>query len=229
MTNLNLGYARVSGPNQNLDLQIKALEDAGCDKIITEKASSMGHRPKFEEMLSVLRKGDIVTVWKLDRLGRKSLQLHQTIDEIHQKGAYFRCITQDMDTSTSQGMLLFTMLSAVAEMELNNIRERTRAGLERARAKGNFGGRRKSLTDIQERKLFHEYTDPERVKTTKEIAEYYGISRQSVVRIVNRISKQVADEEREARANLASKNNLPEQSDLEDFTGDHVHPAMKAS
>ena len=144
-----IGYARVSTRDQNLQMQIDALQAAGCEKIYEEKVSGAAKiRPKFDEMLENVRKGDTIVVWKLDRLGRSLVQLVNLIGELGERGINFRSLTdREIDTSTSLGRLLFIIASALAEMERDRIRERTRAGLDSARAKGLVGGRKRKIDD----------------------------------------------------------------------------------
>src|SRR5436305_14096367 len=141
-----IGYARVSTHEQHLDLQIDALKAAGCQKIFTDKISTLkAERKGLEEALAFLRHGDVLVVWKLDRLGRTLKQLIELIAMFNQKGIGFKSIKETIDTTTSTGKLVFHIFAALAEFERDIIHERTRAGLEAARARGRNGGRPKSL------------------------------------------------------------------------------------
>lgn len=146
-----IGYARVSMADQNPQLQIDALVKAGVprDRIYFDQASGSGDakRPKFDLMMKDAREGDVVVIWKLDRLGRNVRQVLDTFAELHDKGARVKVITQDIDTTTVMGRLIVTIMAAVAEMERDLIRERTKAGLAAAKAEGRVGGRRSKLTD----------------------------------------------------------------------------------
>lgn len=148
-----IGYARVSMADQNPQLQIDALLAAGVpqDRIYFDRASgSHTNRPQFTRMMKDARDGDIIIIWKLDRLGRDVQQVLATFQELDDKGAGIRVITQPgMDTTTVMGRLIVTIMAAVAEMERDLIRERTRAGLAVARAAGRVGGRKSKLTDEQ--------------------------------------------------------------------------------
>ena len=145
---MQIGYARVSTDDQNLDLQNDALKQAGCDKIIEEKASgAKTDRAGLDEALSFLRKGDTLVVWKLDRLGRSLQHLIQVVNQLREKGIYFRSIQESLDTSSSGGKLIFHIFGALAEFERDVIRDRTMAGLAAARARGRVGGRPKIMTD----------------------------------------------------------------------------------
>ena len=139
-----IGYARVSTHEQILDLQLDALKHAGCseDKTYTDKiSSSKADRPGLKAALDQLRAGDTFVVWRLDRLGRSLQELIGLVGDIHAKGAGFKSLTENMDTTTPGGMLIFHFFGALAEFERGIIRERTNAGLQAARARGRTGGR----------------------------------------------------------------------------------------
>ena len=143
-----VGYARVSTPSQSLDLQIEALNAAGCDKIFTDIASgAKTARPGLNDAEMILRKGDALVVWKLDRLGRSIQHLIESINALKKNGIGFRSLQESIDTQTSGGKLVFHIFSALAEFERDLIRERTSAGLEAARARGRKGGRPKSIDE----------------------------------------------------------------------------------
>jgi DNA invertase Pin-like site-specific DNA recombinase len=154
-----IGYARVSMSDQSPQLQIDALLAAGVDRrdIYEEQASGSGvKRPEFDAMLKDARAGDIVVIWKLDRLGRSVRQVLSTFDYLARKGVAVRVITQPgMDTSTAMGRLIVTIMAAVAEMEKDLINERTAAGLKAARAVGRIGGRKEQYTDAQISEVMH--------------------------------------------------------------------------
>jgi|SRR5208337_1036609 len=143
-----LGYARVSTLDQNLALQQGALKEAGCVKIFIEQMSgAVMERPALAEALEYARSGDILIVWKLDRLARSMKQLIETIESLRLRGIGFRSLTEAIDTTTPQGVLVFHMFSALAEFERALIRERTRAGLKAAKRMGRTGGRPAKLTE----------------------------------------------------------------------------------
>ncbi|MEX1029979.1 MAG: recombinase family protein [Paenibacillaceae bacterium] len=147
---MEIGYARVSTTDQSLDLQIDALTKAGCseEKIYREKKSgSKDDRVELQRALNDLRKGDIFVVYKLDRLARSTVKLIQTLKEVQAKGAEFVCLNGDIDTTTPAGKAMFGMLAVFAEFERDLIVQRTKDGLEAARARGKKGGRPK--TDIK--------------------------------------------------------------------------------
>jgi DNA invertase Pin-like site-specific DNA recombinase len=145
---LLIGYARVSTLDQNLALQQDALTSAGCEKIYTEQMSgAVADRPILHEALDYARSGDTLVVWKLDRLARSMKQLIETIEKLRLRGIGFRSLTESIDTTTAQGLLVFHMFSALAEFERSLIRERTRAGLAAAKRQGRTGGRPPKLTE----------------------------------------------------------------------------------
>jgi|SRR5215213_842450 len=139
---MHIGYARVSTTEQTLALQKDALEKAGCDKVFDDTASgSIADRRGLEEANNQLRAGYVLVVWRLDRLGRSLKHLIQTISALHAKGIGFKSLTEQIDTTTSGGKLIFHIFGALAEFERDIIRERTRAGMQAARARGRQGGR----------------------------------------------------------------------------------------
>jgi DNA invertase Pin-like site-specific DNA recombinase len=145
-----IGYARVSTHEQTLNLQQDALQKAGCSKIFTDTASgAKTERIGLEEALNYVRKGDSLVVWRLDRLGRSLPHLISTMTDLEERGIGFKSLTENIDTTTSGGKLIFHIFGALAEFERNLIRERTTAGLSAARARGRRGGRPKSLTGKQ--------------------------------------------------------------------------------
>lgn len=142
-----VGYARVSTADQNPDLQLDALKAAGCEKVFVEKASgAQRDRPELAAALAYVRPGDGIVVWKLDRLARSMKQLVETVEGLEGRGIGFRSLTEAIDTTTPGGKLVFHIFGALAEFERSIIRERTRAGLDAAAARGRKGGRPSKLT-----------------------------------------------------------------------------------
>src|SRR5271157_6028469 len=142
-----IGYARVSTQDQTLNLQKDALEKIGCSKIFTDTASgSSTDRKGLEEAIEFLREGDMLVVWRLDRLGRSLKHLIETITSLSNRNIGFKSITENIDTTTSGGKLIFHIFGALAEFERDIIKERTQAGLVAARARGRLGGRPKALS-----------------------------------------------------------------------------------
>ncbi|BDO95831.1 recombinase family protein [Escherichia coli] len=144
------GYVRVSTNHQDTELQRLALESAGCERIYEEYASGRtANRPVLKELITVMKSGDELIVWKLDRLGRSMRHLVVLVEELRERGINFRSLTDSIDTSTPMGRFFFHVMGALAEMERELIVERTKAGLEAARAQGRIGGRRPKLTPEQ--------------------------------------------------------------------------------
>jgi DNA invertase Pin-like site-specific DNA recombinase len=142
-----IGYARVSTEDQNLDLQRDALKQAGCEQIYTDRVSgTKAERKGLTEALSHLRSGDTLVVWRLDRLGRSLRHLIDTVTDLQEREIGFKSLQESIDTTTSGGKLVFHIFGALAEFEREIIRERTKAGLTAARARGKSGGRPKALT-----------------------------------------------------------------------------------
>jgi DNA invertase Pin-like site-specific DNA recombinase len=145
-----IGYARVSTHDQTLALQQDALQKAGCSKLFTDTASgAQAERKGLEQALNYVRKGDTLVVWRLDRLGRSLPHLIATMTNLEERGIGFKSLTENIDTTTSGGKLIFHIFGALAEFERNLIRERTQAGLLAARARGRRGGRPTALTARQ--------------------------------------------------------------------------------
>ncbi len=145
-----VGYARVSTDDQNLDLQQDALRSAGCEKIFTDKVSgTKSERPGLTSALEFVRAGDTLVVWRLDRLGRNLQHLIEVVEGLGRQEVGFRSLHESIDTTSSAGKLIFHIFCALAEFERNLISERTRAGLDAARARGRNGGRRRSLNADQ--------------------------------------------------------------------------------
>src|SRR5579859_4736085 len=139
-----IGYARVSTQDQTLDLQTDALKRTGCEKIFTDTISgAKSERPGLQETMNHLRAGDMLVVWRLDRLGRTLKHLITTITDLSERGIGFISLQESMDTTKSGGKLIFHIFGALAEFEREVIKERTNAGLQAARARGRFGGRPK--------------------------------------------------------------------------------------
>ena len=173
---MNIGYARVSTEDQNLDLQIDALEEAKCDHIYKEKMSGTIHdRPALDKALNFMRKGDTLVVWKLDRLGRSLRHLIEVINQLMDDGMYFMSLQEKIDTTSTSGKLIFHIFAALAEFEREIISERTKAGLIAARARGRIGGRPKKLNEEQTqmvKKMWKDHTIP-----IDEICRTFNISR----------------------------------------------------
>lgn len=149
----NVGYARVSTDDQNVDLQLAALRKAECDIVFTDRGFSGTSilRPGLQKALAILKTGDTLTVWRLDRLGRSLPHLVEIITSLGLRGIEFRSLTESINTTSSGGTLVFHMMAALAQFERSLISERTRAGMAAAREQGRPIGRRYSLTDAQQK------------------------------------------------------------------------------
>jgi DNA invertase Pin-like site-specific DNA recombinase len=180
---MNIGYARVSTQEQNLDLQNDALKAAGCENIYTDKMSgAKKNRPGLEEILGFIRKGDTLVVWRLDRLGRSLKHLIQVLNQLDEKGVYFKSIQESLDTSTPGGKLIFHVFGALAEFERDIIRERTLAGLASARGRGRIGGRPRKLSADQVEMAKKLICDP--TISIAEICRTFSISKATLYRYV---------------------------------------------
>lgn len=178
---MKIGYARVSTDDQNLDLQRDALQKAGCERIYEEKESGgKAERPELLKTLENLRPGDTLVVWRLDRLGRSLKHLIQTVEELEGRGVGFQSLTETIDTTTSGGKLIFHIFAALAEFERNLIRERTRAGIVAARARGRQGGRPATMDEQKKRQAQILRNDPTQSVTA--ICKTLGISRTTFYR-----------------------------------------------
>ena len=180
---MKIGYARISTIDQNLDLQIDSLKKAGCEKIITDKISgSLSERVGLKELLSIIRQGDEVIVWRLDRLGRSLKHLIELINIFHDKGVFFRSLEESINTNNSTGKLIFHMFGALAEFERNLILERTKAGMAAARARGRIGGRPKKL-DKNKRQLAIDLYNGKK-HSLEEICSMMGVSKPTLYKYV---------------------------------------------
>ena len=146
-----IGYARVSTKDQNLDLQLDALQKEQCEKIYKEVISgAKSERPILQEMLSQVRSGDVIVIWKLDRLGRSLRNLVDIVGQLINQGVGLKSLNDNIDTTTPQGRLTFNIFASLAEFERDLISERTKAGLNSARARGRTGGKPKGLSQQAE-------------------------------------------------------------------------------
>ncbi len=179
-----IGYARVSkGDEQSNAAQLRALTAAGCQRVFEETASGgRWDRPVLQDMLKQLRDGDVIVVWKLDRLTRSLKDLLHLIERIKLAGAGFRSLTEAIDTTTPAGRMMMQMVGSFAEFEREMIRERTSAGLAQARAEGRVGGRRRKLGDKQRAEIADSVISGR--KSAAEMARLYRVSQPTVSRIV---------------------------------------------
>jgi DNA invertase Pin-like site-specific DNA recombinase len=181
-----IGYARVSTSEQNLDSQMDALNEAGCKKIYADKMSgAKADRPELRKAIDDIRPGDTLVVKKLDRLGRSIKNLIELINELHNKEAGFKSLSENIDTTTSGGKLIFHIFGALAEFERDIIHDRTMAGLKAARARGRQGGRPRKITDklIQQMKTLYDANET----PVAEICRSFGISRSAFYKLTSKI------------------------------------------
>ncbi len=179
---MRIGYARVSTFDQNPELQLEKLRDAGCERVVVEKASgARTDRPELTRLLrDMLREGDTLVIWKLDRLARSLKQLIETAEDLKGRGIGLVSLTDAIDTSSPGGMLVFHLLGAIAEFERALIRERTAAGLAEAKRKGKKGGRPRCLSEkdtAAAKALLAEGS-----LTSKEVAARFGVSKATLYR-----------------------------------------------
>ncbi len=178
---MRVGYARVSTPDQSFDRQREALEESGCIRIFEEVVSgAKTARPVLETVLDYIRPGDTLVVWRLDRLGRSLGKLIELMNSLRERDIGFHSLTEAIDTTTPMGQFYFQITGAFADLERNLIRERTRAGLESARRRGQKGGRRKAIdpkTFTSALQLYEAKTD-----SVQSICDQLGIAKRSFYR-----------------------------------------------
>lgn len=176
---MNIGYARVSTKDQELALQVDALKGEGCKTIFKEKVSgAKADRPQLRKMIDQLREGDVIVIWKLDRLGRSLRDLVNLVSEIQEKGAGLKSLTDQINTTTPTGKLTFHLFAALAEFERDIISERTKAGLASARARGRTGGRPKGLSkEASDKAMLAETLYKQEEMSINEICSHLNISR----------------------------------------------------
>ena len=177
-----IGYARVSTDEQKLEAQIDALEGAGAERIFSDKITgSKRKRPQLDQMIDQLRQGDVVVVTKYDRLARSLRDLLDIVETIRERGAGFRSVAEDIDTTTPAGRLVFHVFASIAQFERERISERTREGLQAARKRGRVGGRPPALSPAQ-RDEVRRMRDEEH-RPLSEIARLFKVSTKTVRRV----------------------------------------------
>jgi DNA invertase Pin-like site-specific DNA recombinase len=193
-----IGYARVSTNDQDAAAQVAALKGAGCERIYREKASGgRWERPELRRLLDQLRKGDVLIVWKLDRLSRSLRDVLTIMERIAEANAGFRSLTEAVDTTTPAGRMMMHMVGAFAEFERAMLRERTKAGLESARRNGRIGGRRPKLSRQQQGEITRMVSRGE--KTAADAARLFKIHPATVSRLLSKACL-VNDRERAPRS-----------------------------
>ncbi len=181
---MRIGYARVSTEDQTLDLQLDALKADGCEAIYQEQASGKSAaRAELENCLKAIRAGDSLVVWRLDRLGRNLADLVRIVNDLESRGVGFVSLTEQINTTSSSGKLVFHLFASLAEFERNLIKERTQAGLKAARARGRVGGRPTKLTgkDLAMAKALM----ADRNNDVGDVAKRFGVHRSTLYRVVN--------------------------------------------
>jgi DNA invertase Pin-like site-specific DNA recombinase len=184
---MNIGYARVSTLNQNLDLQVQALRKAGCKKIFREKVSGASRQPpEFQRLLDQLRNGDTVITWRLGRLARSSRDLLETREAIREAGAHFQSLSEPWaNTTTHAGKLIMTVFAGIAEFERDLSRERTSAGREAATRRGTHLRRPRKL-NTEQRKLARRLRDEG--QSVREIADTFNVHTATIYRLSSTVA-----------------------------------------
>jgi DNA invertase Pin-like site-specific DNA recombinase len=181
---MNIGYCRISTDTQNDALQLDALNEAGCERIFSDVASgAKTERSGLKEAIAYARSGDVLVCYKLDRVGRSLKDLIDTVNLLKERGIGFRVLTQQLDTTTPAGMLIFHVFGAIAEFEKSLIQERTSAGLKAARARGRVGGRPKTMD--QKKLSIAESLYKDGKTNVSEICKTLGISRATFYRNIS--------------------------------------------
>lgn len=189
---MKVGYARVSSRGQNLETQIKVLEEAGCEKIFQEKKSgkSSKNRIEFQAALDFVREGDILIVTRLDRFARGNIDLYKNLEILHYKKVELKAIHQDFDTTSSHGRAMFGFLATMAEFETDLRAERQAEGIKNAQARGvKFGAKPKMMTEqVQEASNMQKTGE----MTNQQIADYFGVGRSTLLRYLSKFKKSSA-------------------------------------
>jgi len=185
---MHIGYARVSTNEQETAAQVTALKAVGCERIYREKASGgRWDRPELHRLLDHLRKGDVLVVWKLDRLSRSLRDVLTIMEGLGEAKAGFRSLTEAIDTTTPAGRMMMQMVGAFAVFERAMLRERTKAGLDSARREGRIGGRRSKLTLTQQKEVIRLVTKGR--KTAADAARLFSVHPATISRLLQRSGK----------------------------------------
>jgi DNA invertase Pin-like site-specific DNA recombinase len=227
-----IGYARVSTGDQNTAAQVEKLQAAGCTAIYKENASGgRWDRPELHKLMDRIGNGDVLVVWKLDRLSRSLSDLLHILKKLDDAGAGFRSLTEAIDTTTPAGRMMMQMLGSFAEFERAMLRERTKLGLARARAAGRKGGARFKLTPAQQKEAF---AMVEAGRTQTEVAELFRVDRSTISRLVS--ERRVLDRkalkpmktERSSPPNAARKVSSSSKGNLDDFPSNTITMATQS-
>lgn len=183
------GYARVSTAEQSLDSQLDSLKAAGAEEIIQEKITgTKADRPELNRLLDKLRKDDVIVITDLTRLSRSTKDLFNLVEQIENKGANIKSLKENwLDTTTPQGKLMFTLMAGISQFERDLISQRTKEGLAAARARGKKGGRKPKLDDNKKKAIYELYQ--QKKATVKSICDMFNISKPTLYKVVNEISK----------------------------------------
>lgn len=183
-----VGYARVSTNHQETHLQMDALKRAGCRRIYREKASSVGQRPQLDLCLSGLQPGQVLTVYKLDRVARSLRELLQVLEALHARGVGFRSLTEPIDTSTPVGLLILQILGAVAQFERSLIRQRALAGQVAAYRRGvRWGGQKRVLTEVDRVEV--QLLRRTGLFTIAMLSDIFGCSQSTICRAIGQLKR----------------------------------------
>ena len=190
---MKIGYARVSTQDQNLEMQLDALTKVGCERIFQEKASGVkSERPELLAMQQILRQGDVIYIYKLDRLGRSLKHLLEMTSDFEKKGVGLISLNDPIDTTTAQGRLIFNIFACLSEFERDLIRERTKSGLEAARARGRKGGRTRGLSkEAEKTAMLAQTLYNERKLGVNEIAKELTISKMTLYKYLRHRGVQI--------------------------------------
>ena len=181
-----IGYARISTSEQDTKVQVSALESAGCELVFREKASGgRWERPELHKLLGQLRKGDVLVVWKLDRLSRSLRDVLTIMEQLQERKSGFRSLTEAVDTTTPAGRMMMQMVGSFAEFERAMLKQRTKAGIDAARKEGRIGGRRPKLKPQQQKEIVKLVTTGK--KTAADAARLFGVHPATVSRLLQRI------------------------------------------
>lgn len=180
---MRIGYVRVSKQEQNQELQLDALEKAGCQTIYQDKTSGVKDLPEQQQAIKALRPGDTLVVWSIDRLGRKTVDLIKLIEYLNENNIGFISTTQQIDTTTPIGKVIYILFSALAENERSQLIERTHAGLASARKRGRIGGRKPAFGKKEIREIEALLLDPE--ITVTDVAARYNVARSTIYKYID--------------------------------------------
>jgi DNA invertase Pin-like site-specific DNA recombinase len=185
------GYARVSTIEQNLDTQLYLLKSAGAEEIVKEKITgTKSDRPELNRLLDKLRKGDVILIVDLTRLGRSTKDLFNLVDQIEKKGSNIKSLKENwLDTTTPQGKLMFTFMAGISQFERDLISQRTKEGLAAARARGKKGGRKPKLDDNKKMAIYELYQ--QKKTSVIELCNMFGITKPTLYKTIKELSTKI--------------------------------------